>query len=165
MRLLIPVLLFLAACSSTGREAVVHPKDAELIASFQSRKPDFEKLLELFRQHPQLQEFTHQGLAWKETRRDRASYEIPMPQRTNYQQSVLRLHVGSVFRRADGNIIFLVSERSSFFNEGSAKGYEYSDDPLEPEVGLLDTVKLDCGDIFYRLLEGKWSLYLQSYCS
>jgi hypothetical protein len=165
MRLLILLVFLICSCSRTDREALLHPKDAELIAPFESLRPEFEKLRELFRQNAQLDELNNQGLAWKERLRGRrANYEIPEPQRTNYQEVLARLHVESVVRRANGDIIFVVSERSPFL-DGSAKGYEYSENALEPRVSSLDTVDLGCGKIFYRLLEGNWSLYLQSYCS
>ena len=168
MRLPILGLFLLFSCSSP-KEAARHPKDDELVAVFASHRPEFEQLLGVFRAKPRLSKITNEGYGenLEDERRLRWSepYMLPEPERTNYRETLGKLDVQEVVRRIDGSIIFVVSERSSFFFDESAKGYEYSDSAQTPQVRSLDTVNLGCGEMFYRLLEGKWSLYLQSYCS
>jgi hypothetical protein len=139
-----------------------------LVAVFASHRPEFERLLEVFRAKPRLTKITNEGYGQnlEDERRLRWSepYMIPEPDRTNYRETLAKLGVQTMVRRVDGSIIFVVSERVPFLNE-SAKGYEYSEDAQEPQVSSLDTVNLGCDDpMFYRRIDGKWSLYLQSYC-
>jgi hypothetical protein len=163
----IPLLVALvAACSQSRSEALLHPSDQRLHTRFVSRRAEFDQLLRIFRENHQIHELAEEGFRRRFEGRDLpAKADIPEPYRSNYRNVLARLGVRRVVRRADGNIIFIASEDTPSFG-GSAKGYNYSERQLGPEVKSLDAVDLGChGAIYYAALDGGWSLYLQSYCS
>ena len=61
--------------------------------------------------------------------------------------------------------VYLIVQGKGLVTGGSAKGYAYSDSPLEPQYGSLDNREVrkarDETEICFKPLGGKWYLYLE----
>ena len=155
-------------CAKLPHQSEVHPRDSELLDGFSLARPHLEAIVGIFESCPEVQSLTERGfLRGHPNEKTPIACAIPDPYRYEYAEILRQIGVRGVFRRADGDIGFYVSEQPDVIPMAmkvSGKGYEYMKRSRWPEANLLDTI--DChgnGAFHVRRIDGGWHLFLYCY--
>ena len=107
---------------SKPHQSQVHPRDIELVHRFATNRSELEHIVAIFRSCPDIEILDDKGFRSRE--KPRITCDIPLPDHAEHTTLLHRLGVKRVFKRADENIGFLVSEEGWTTCPGSMKGYE-----------------------------------------
>lgn len=154
--LLTMLMAGLSGCFAVGG----HPSAATLLNNFQTNRADFERLLQMFMEDPQLGRVAYDFT--RPASLEAAQVDVPAARLNQYRALFTKLNLSAgIEGYGDKRTVWFIASTQGLSIGGSAKGYAYQVAQPELVVEDIDRYRSEDGRSFtaFQLIEGNWYLY------
>ncbi len=150
-----------------------HPPDNEMIANFEAHEAEFDQLVNMCREDPDMSRiandflWTNNSVRWP---RPESDWGISRARWDAYKKLFAAVDLDNGLSCDGGDIVFMFANNQGIVPSGSSKGYAYLSEPPEKAISSLDEYSHRSlkdvginGRIAYRPIKENWYLFIDRY--